>query len=173
MTAAAPQGGRAALAATFLRLGLTAFGGPAAHIALMEQEFVRRRGWLTSAEFLDLVGAASIIPGPSSTEVAIYIGYRRGGLRGLALAGSCFILPAALLVSGIAWAYVAFGRLPTASGASSRWSSRSSPRRSGPSAAPRSSRASSSATASTPPGSSPAARCSGSRSLRDEPPPGP
>ena len=60
--------------------------------------------------------AASIIPGPSSTEVAIYIGYRRGGLRGLALAGSCFILPAALLVSGIAWAYVAFGRLPTAVG---------------------------------------------------------
>jgi chromate transporter len=110
------SGDLVALAVTFLRLGLTAFGGPAAHIALMEQEFVRRRGWLTAAEFLDLVGAASIIPGPSSTEVAIYIGYRRAGLRGLALAGSCFILPAALLVSGIAWTYVAFGRLPTAVG---------------------------------------------------------
>jgi chromate transporter len=109
-------GGYTALAITFLRLGLTAFGGPAAHIALMEQEFVRRRRWLTAAEFLDLVGAASIIPGPSSTEVAIYIGYRRAGLVGLALAGTCFILPAALLVSAIGWAYVRFGRLPSAAG---------------------------------------------------------
>jgi chromate transporter len=109
-------GGRGALAATFLRLGLTAFGGPAAHIALMEQEFVRRRRWLTAAEFLDLVGAASIIPGPSSTEVAIYLGYRRAGAAGLVLAGTCFILPAALLVAAIAWAYVRFGRLPTAAG---------------------------------------------------------
>jgi chromate transporter len=114
--APASHAGRLALAVTFLRLGLTAFGGPAAHIALMEQEFVRRRGWLTAAEFLDLVGAASIIPGPSSTEVAIYIGYRRAGLPGLALAGTCFILPAALLVSGIAWAYVQFGRLPASVG---------------------------------------------------------
>ncbi len=112
----AAPGGRAALAATFLRLGLTAFGGPAAHIALMQQEFVRRRRWLTAAEFLDLVGAASIIPGPSSTEVAIYVGYRRAGAAGLVLAGTCFILPAALLVSAIAWAYVRFGRLPTAAG---------------------------------------------------------
>ena len=112
---AARYDGPTALAATFLRLGLTAFGGPAAHIALMEQEFVRRRQWLTTAEFLDLVGAASIIPGPSSTEVAIYIGYRRAGLLGLALAGTCFILPAALIVSAIAWAYVRFGGLPTAS----------------------------------------------------------
>jgi chromate transporter len=109
-------GGRAALAVTFLRLGLTAFGGPAAHIALMEQEFVRRRRWLTAHDFLDLVGAASLIPGPSSTEVAIYIGYRRAGLVGLALAGTCFILPAALIVSGLAWAYVHYGQLPTASG---------------------------------------------------------
>ena len=105
--------GRAALAITFLRLGLTAFGGPAAHIALMQQEFVARRRWLTAADFLDLVGAASIIPGPSSTEVAIYIGYRRAGLVGLALAGTCFILPAALIVTAIAWAYVRFGQLPT------------------------------------------------------------
>lgn len=112
----ARPGGRAALAGTFLRLGLTAFGGPAAHIALMEQEFVRRRRWLTAAEFLDLVGAASIIPGPSSTEVAISLGYRRAGAAGLVLAGTCFILPAALLVSAIAWAYVRFGRLPSAAG---------------------------------------------------------
>jgi len=106
---------RVALAITFLRLGLTAFGGPAAHIALMQQEFVHRRRWLTSAEFLDLVGAASLIPGPSSTEVAIYIGHRRAGLAGLALAGACFILPAALIVGAIAWAYVRFGQLPAAS----------------------------------------------------------
>jgi chromate transporter len=112
----ATPGGRAALAASFLRLGLTAFGGPAAHIALMEQEFVRRRRWLTSAEFLDLVGAASVLPGPSSTEVAIYVGYRRAGAAGLVLAGTCFILPAALLVTAIAWAYVRLGRLPSAAG---------------------------------------------------------
>ncbi len=104
------------LALTFLRLGATAFGGPAAHIALMQHEFVRRRGWLTDGEFLDLVGAASLIPGPSSTEVAIYLGYRRAGLAGLALAGTCFILPAALIVTAIAWAYVRFGTLPAAGG---------------------------------------------------------
>lgn len=107
---------RRELAFIFLRLGATAFGGPAAHIALMEHEFVRRRGWLTPGEFLDLVGAASIIPGPSSTEVAIYIGYRRAGLAGLAIAGACFILPAALIVTAIAWAYMRFGTLPTAFG---------------------------------------------------------
>jgi len=104
------------LALTFLRLGATAFGGPAAHIALMQHEFVRRRGWLTAGEFLDLVGAASLIPGPSSTEVAIYVGYRRAGLAGLALAGTCFILPAALIVTAIAWAYVRFGTLPAVGG---------------------------------------------------------
>ena len=107
---------RGALAIAFLRLGLTAFGGPAAHIALMQREFVHRRRWLTAAEFLDLVGAASLIPGPSSTEVAIYIGHRRAGLAGLALAGTCFILPAALIVGAIAWAYVRFGHLPAAAG---------------------------------------------------------
>ena len=105
-----------ALALTFLRLGVTAFGGPAAHIALMEHEFVRRRRWLTPGEFLDLVGAASLIPGPSSTEVAIYIGYRRAGLVGLGLAGACFILPAALIVTAMAWAYVRFGTLPAVGG---------------------------------------------------------
>ncbi len=104
------------LAAAFLRLGTVAFGGPAAHIAMMEEEFVRRRGWLTGQEFVDLVGAASLIPGPSSTEVAIYVGYRRAGWRGLLVAGSCFILPAALLVSALAWAYVRLGRLPKVGG---------------------------------------------------------
>ncbi len=104
------------LAALFLRLGLTAFGGPAAHIALMRQEVVERRKWLTEAQFLDLIGAANLIPGPSSTEVAIYIGFLRARWAGLILAGTCFILPAALLVSLIAWAYVRFGRLPAVLG---------------------------------------------------------
>jgi chromate transporter len=96
----------------FLRLGLTAFGGPAAHIAMMEEEVVRRRAWLTREEFLDLLGAANLIPGPSSTEMAIFIGYRRAGWAGLILGGTCFILPAALIVVGCAWAYVRFGALP-------------------------------------------------------------
>jgi chromate transporter len=104
------------LALAFLRLGTTAFGGPAAHIAMMEDEFVRRRAWLTREQFLDLVGAAALIPGPSSTEVAIYIGYRRAGWRGLLVAGLCFILPAALMVTAIAWAYVRYGRLPAVGG---------------------------------------------------------
>src|SRR5580704_926785 len=93
------------LAAIFLRLGLTAFGGPAAHVAIMEDEFVRRRRWLTHERFLDLLGAANLIPGPSSTEMAVYIGYEQAGWRGLLLAGTCFILPAALMVGIIAWAY--------------------------------------------------------------------
>jgi chromate transporter len=105
------------LALVFLRLGTTAFGGPAAHIAMMEDEFVRRRAWLTREQFLDLVGAAGLIPGPSSTEVAIYVGYRRAGWRGLLTAGLCFILPAALMVTAIAWGYVHFGRLPATGGA--------------------------------------------------------
>ena len=96
----------------FLRLGLTAFGGPAAHIAMMEHEVVRRRAWLSREEFLDLLGAANLIPGPSSTELAIFIGYRRAGWVGLLLGGACFILPAALIVGGCAWAYVRFGALP-------------------------------------------------------------
>lgn len=104
------------LALVFLRLGTTAFGGPAAHIALMRQEFVERRGWLTEAEFLDLVGASNLIPGPSSTEVAIHIGRQRAGWAGLLLAGLCFILPAALIATALAWAYVRFGPLPQAAG---------------------------------------------------------
>ena len=100
------------LARLFLRLGTTAFGGPAAHIALMEDEVVRRRGWLPREEFLDLLGATNLIPGPNSTEMAIHIGYRRAGWPGLIVAGSCFIVPAMLMVLAIAMAYVRYGRLP-------------------------------------------------------------
>ncbi len=96
----------------FLRLGLTAFGGPAAHIAIMEDELVRRRGWLTREAFLDMMGAVNLIPGPNSTEMAIFIGFRRAGWRGLVLGGVCFILPAALITLGLAWGYVRFGALP-------------------------------------------------------------
>lgn len=102
------------VAALFLRLGFTAFGGPAAHIAMMEDETVRRRHWLTHEQFLDLFGAASLIPGPSSTEMAIYLGFRRAGWPGLVLGGVCFILPAALITTGIAWAYLRYGSLPQA-----------------------------------------------------------
>lgn len=100
------------LALFFLRLGTTAFGGPAAHIAIMEDELVRRRKWLSREKFLDLLGASSLIPGPSSSELAIHIGYLRAGWMGLVVGGICFILPAAILVACIAWAYVRFGHLP-------------------------------------------------------------
>jgi chromate transporter len=100
------------LALPFLRLGLTAFGGPAAHIAMMDEEFVRRRHWVTREEFLDMLGASNLIPGPSSTEMAIHIGHQRGGWIGLVVAGACFILPAMLLVMICAWAYMTFGSLP-------------------------------------------------------------
>ncbi len=96
----------------FLKLGTTAFGGPAAHIAMMQDEVVRRRGWLSQQQFLDLLGVANLIPGPSSTELAIYIGYRQAGVPGLVAAGAAFILPAAVIVLACAWAYVAYGRLP-------------------------------------------------------------
>jgi chromate transporter len=102
------------LAGLFLRLGATAFGGPAAHIAMMEEEVVRRRRWMTCQEFLDLVGATNLIPGPNSTEMAIHIGYLRAGWAGLVTAGACFIVPAVVLVGCLAWAYVTFGRLPQA-----------------------------------------------------------
>jgi len=102
------------IARLFLKLGTVAFGGPAAHIAMMEDEVVRRRGWLSHEEFLDYLGATNLIPGPNSTEMAIHIGHARAGWRGLLVAGSCFILPAALIVSALAWAYVRFGQLPAA-----------------------------------------------------------
>jgi chromate transporter len=104
------------LAAVFLRLGTTAFGGPAAHVAMMENEFVRRRRWLTHQRLLDMLGAVNLIPGPNSTEMAIYVGYLRAGWMGLVLAGCCFIIPAMAIVSAIAWAYVRFGSLPQFAG---------------------------------------------------------
>ena len=106
----------AEIAWAFLKLGTVAFGGPAAHVALMEEEFVRRRKWLTHQEFLDRLGAANLIPGPSSTEMAIYIGYTKRGWPGLIIAGSCFIIPAAILVTAIAAAYVRYGHLPRVGG---------------------------------------------------------
>jgi chromate transporter len=100
----------------FLRLGLTAFGGPAAHIGLMQQEAVERRRWMSRERFLDLVGACNLLPGPGSTQVAMALGYSRAGWRGLAVAGLCFILPASLATLALAWAYVRFGSLPQAQG---------------------------------------------------------
>jgi chromate transporter len=104
------------LAFLFLRLGTTAFGGPAAHIAMMEDEVVRRRRWMTHEEFLDLLGATNLIPGPNSTEMAIHIGHRQAGWKGLMVVGISFILPAVLIVTGFAWAYVRYGSLPQVSG---------------------------------------------------------
>jgi chromate transporter len=100
------------LISLFLKLGVIGFGGPAAHIAMMEDEIVRRRQWLTREEFLDLIGATNLIPGPNSTEVAIHVGRLRAGVPGLIVAGACFIFPAMAIVLGCAWAYVRFGKLP-------------------------------------------------------------
>lgn len=96
----------------FLKLGFIGFGGPAAHIAMMEEEVVTRRQWLTRQQFLDLVGATNLIPGPNSTEMVIHIGYLRAGWPGLILAGVCFILPAVLITTFFAWLYLRFGSLP-------------------------------------------------------------
>ena len=106
----------AELAGLFLKLGSTAFGGPAAHLAMMEAEVVRRRQWLTREEFLDLLGATNLIPGPNSTEMAIHIGHRRAGWAGLLVAGACFIAPAMLIMFALAWAYQRYGAVPELSG---------------------------------------------------------
>jgi chromate transporter len=100
------------VAALFLKLGITAFGGPAAHIAMMHDETVKRRNWLSDQEFLDLVGATNLIPGPNSTEMAIHIGFLRAGWRGLITGGVCFIVPAMLIVLLLGWVYVRFGATP-------------------------------------------------------------
>jgi chromate transporter len=102
------------LARLFLKLGTIAIGGPAAHVALMEEEVVRRRRWLSHEQFLDLLGATNLIPGPNSTEMAIHIGLRRAGWKGLVVAGSCFILPAMLIVWALASLYVRYGAMPEA-----------------------------------------------------------
>jgi chromate transporter len=104
------------LARLFLKLGTTAFGGPAAHIAMLQQEVVERHGWIGEAEFLDHLGASNIIPGPTSTELVIHIGRKRCGWAGLVVAGTCFILPAVIMVGILAWAYIRYGSLPAVSG---------------------------------------------------------
>jgi chromate transporter len=113
---AAPHASLLEVALVFLKLGTIAFGGPAGHIAMMEDEFIRRRRWISHERFLDLLGAVNLIPGPNSTEMAIYIGYLRAGWAGLVIAGVSFILPAMLLVAGIAWTYQNYGALPQFAG---------------------------------------------------------
>ncbi len=100
------------LAALFLRLGATAFGGPAAHIAMMRDEVVHRRRWMSDERFLDLFGATNLIPGPNSTEMAIHVGWDRRRWAGLFVAGVSFIVPAMLMTGALGWAYVRFGTLP-------------------------------------------------------------
>jgi chromate transporter len=113
--AAAPaRGSLGEVAAVFLKLGTIGFGGPAAHIALMRDEVVRRRRWVTDQHFLDLLGAANMIPGPNSTEMAIHLGLVRAGWPGLVVGGVCFILPAMLIVLALAWAYATYGATPQA-----------------------------------------------------------
>jgi chromate transporter len=99
------------VAALFLRLGLTAFGGPAAHVAMMRDEVVRRRRWVSDERFLDLLGATNLIPGPNSTEMAIHLGYVRAGWPGLLAGGALFIAPATIMVLALAWAYGTYGGL--------------------------------------------------------------
>lgn len=98
------------IARSFLKLGTTAFGGPAVHVALMEEEFVRRRAWLSHDTFLELWAACQLIPGPNSTEMALHIGHHRGGWRGLLVAGACFITPSVLIVMALAWLYTFYDR---------------------------------------------------------------
>jgi len=100
------------IAALFLKLGTIAFGGPAAHIAMMQREVVDRLKWMGHQHFLDLIGATNIIPGPNSTEMAIHLGYERGGWKGLLIAGICFIMPAVITTGFIAWLYSRYGQLP-------------------------------------------------------------
>lgn len=100
------------IARLFLKLGIIGFGGPAAHIAMMQKEVVEKRKWLTEQHFLDLIGATNLIPGPNSTEMAIHIGHEKGGWRGLLVAGLCFILPAVFITGVFAWLYKEYGKLP-------------------------------------------------------------
>ena len=102
------------IAGLFLKLGFLSFGGPAAHIAMMEAEVVKKRKWMDADPFLDLIGATNLIPGPNSTEMAMHCGHERAGLRGLVVAGVAFIFPAVLITSLFAWLYVTYGQLPEA-----------------------------------------------------------
>lgn len=100
------------IAKLFLKLGIIGFGGPAAHIAMMQDEVVTKRKWLTEQHFLDLIGATNLIPGPNSTEMAIHIGHEKGGWKGLIIAGLCFILPAVFITGFFAYLYKQYGQLP-------------------------------------------------------------
>ncbi len=100
------------VAKVFLRLGFIAFGGPAAHIAMMQKEVVEKRKWLTQTHFLDLVGATNLIPGPNSTEMTMHCGHERAGGKGLVVAGLCFMFPAVVITGALAWAYQQYGKLP-------------------------------------------------------------
>ena len=100
------------IAHLFFKLGCIAFGGPAAHIAMMEDEVVKKRQWMTKEHFLDLIGATNLIPGPNSTEMTMHCGYERGGWKGLFIAGICFIFPAVVITSIFAYLYVEYGHLP-------------------------------------------------------------
>lgn len=110
------RGSLTEVARYFLRLGVIAFGGPAAHIAIMRRELARERGWTTDRDLVDMLGVANLIPGPNSTELAMHIGAARAGWRGLWLAGACFILPATLMTLALAWAYVRYGATPAGEG---------------------------------------------------------
>ncbi|HIM55219.1 MAG TPA: chromate efflux transporter, partial [Candidatus Latescibacteria bacterium] len=100
------------LASVSFRLGVLGFGGPAAHIAMLEDEVVKRREWITPERFLDMMGATNLIPGPNSTEMVLHVGFLRAGWLGLLVAGTCFILPAVAIVTVLAWLYVGYGGLP-------------------------------------------------------------
>ncbi len=100
------------IAKLFFKLGSIAFGGPAAHIAMMEDEVVKKRKWMTQEHFLDLIGATNLIPGPNSTEMTMHCGYERAGWKGLFVAGFCFIFPAVVITSVFAWLYQEYGQLP-------------------------------------------------------------
>lgn len=104
------------VAGYFLRLGVIAFGGPAAHIAIMRRELVRQRAWTSDDDLVDMLGAANLIPGPNSTELAMHLGAARAGWRGLWVAGLCFILPATVMTLALAWAYVRYGATPAGEG---------------------------------------------------------
>lgn len=112
MTTQDSKGSLAEVAKVFLKLGITGFGGPAVHIAMMEEEVVRKRKWITHERFLDLVGATNLIPGPNSTEMTMHCGHERAGWKGLVVAGLCFILPAVIITGLIAAAYQRYGTLP-------------------------------------------------------------
>ena len=100
------------IALLFFKLGAISFGGPAAHIAMMEDEIVKKRKWITREHFLDLIGATNLIPGPNSTEMTMHCGYERAGWKGLITAGICFIFPAVLITALFAWFYEQYGQLP-------------------------------------------------------------